>query len=297
MEKQMSSIITKLSKNLKINPSYSFVAETVYEVIMGSMAYGVSSNDSDMDIYGVCVPSKNMVFPHLDGYITGFGPAPKNFEVYQKHHIMFNEKEYDVVVYSIIKYFQLCADNNPNMIDSLFVPRRCILKMSEAGEHMHTNRHMFLSKRIFDKMRGYAFAEFKKLERGYEPEETGNRAEGVKKLGYDVKSAYHIVRLMLEAEMVLLEGDLDLERNREQLKFVREGGYTKDEIREWILHKEKEITTAYTHSKLPTQADFFHIQTMLRECLEITFGSMHDISSPSAEMVETLEKIRRLVNK
>ena len=293
----MSSIVAKLTKAKLMVPEESFVTDTVYEVIMGSSAYGVSNNTSDIDVYAVCVPPKTMIFPHLTGYIPGFGLPPKDFEVFQKHHMMMDENEYDVSIHSIVKYFHLCAENNPNMIDSMFVPSRCIIYMNDVGEHMRLNRHIFLSKRIFDKMRGYAFAEFKKLERGYAPVDGGKRAESVEKYGYDVKSGYHVVRLMLEAEMVLNEGDLDLEKHREQLKFVRRGGYTLEELKEWFLHKEKELTTAHTNSSLPLTADFDRIGILLRECLEISFGSLDIPHHVDANALEVLEKIRRLVNK
>lgn len=39
----------------------------VYENLMGSVAYGVSNDRSDCDIYGICVPPKDLVFPHLAG--------------------------------------------------------------------------------------------------------------------------------------------------------------------------------------------------------------------------------------
>jgi predicted nucleotidyltransferase len=262
---------------------------------MGSSAYGVSNKTSDVDVYGVCVPEKTIVFPHLTGYISGFGPAPETFDVYQKHHIELNKNEYDINIYSIIKYFQLCTENNPNMIDSLFVPTRCILHMDDVGDHMRLNRHLFLSKRIFDKMRGYAFSEFKKLERGYDPEVNAKRAATVEEFGYDVKSGYHVVRLMLEAEMVLNEGDLDLEYHREQLKFVRRGGYTLEELKGWFLHKEKELTTAHTNSTLPLKADFACIRILLLECLEMHFGTLEYAREENAVAAETLEKIKKLL--
>ena len=263
---------------------------------MGSMAYGVSDNTSDMDIYAVCVPEKSMVFPHLTGHIVGFGPEPKPFEVFQQHHIDFNSKEYDINVYGLVRYFHLCADNNPNMIDSLFVPDRCVLIKDAVGEHMRSHRRLFLSKRIFDKMRGYAFKEFKKLEKGYNPETNAKRAANLEKYGYDVKSAYHVVRLMLEAEMALNEGDLDLELHREQLKYVRGGGMTLTELHDWFHNKEIELTKVHVDSSLPLQVDHDCLRILLRECLEIQFGDLSQDVQSNLQAAETIEKIRRLVN-
>lgn len=291
----MSSVVKKLVENKLMTPPYDFVEETVYEVIMGSVAYGVSNNTSDMDIYAVAVPHKSMVFPHLTGNITGFGPSPESFDVYQKHHMVLEEKEYDVAIYSLVKYFALCADNNPNMIDSLFVPERCVLHATDIGYHMRSYRKLFLSKRIFDKLRGYAFKELKSLET-YKPDIGGKRQALVDEFGYNVKSAYHVVRLMLEAEQILAEGDLDLERNREQLKFVRRGGYSLKELKEWFQHKEKELTTAYTSSKVQVKVNYKQLNTLLFECLEMHFGSLEMAQDVDPRTIEKLEKIRRIVN-
>ncbi|MEM8995305.1 MAG: hypothetical protein AAGF23_10995 [Acidobacteriota bacterium] len=47
-----------------------------YEVVLGSVAYGVSDDRSDLDIYGFCVPPRDEVFPHLRGEIIDFDKPP-----------------------------------------------------------------------------------------------------------------------------------------------------------------------------------------------------------------------------
>jgi predicted nucleotidyltransferase len=291
----MTSKVKMLTERGLMNPPFPFVAETAYEVIMGSKAYGVSNDDSDVDVYAMCVPDKTVIFPHLAGVIPGFGHKPPSFEVYQKHHMLTDDKEYDVCVYSIIKYFALCADNNPNMIDSLFVPDRCVIQATDVGKHMRANRKLFLSKRAYDKLRGYAFAELKKLE-NYNPKEDGRRKKTVEKYGYDVKSAYHVVRLLLEAAMVLVEGDLDLEANREQLKSVRRGDMTLEELRNWFYEKEKDLSTLHANSSLQAVVDFDALTILLKECLEMHFGTLEDAHFENAQALDKLNKIRQLVN-
>ena len=36
-----------------------------YEIVMGSIAYGVSNDNSDMDVYGFSIPPKEVIFPSL----------------------------------------------------------------------------------------------------------------------------------------------------------------------------------------------------------------------------------------
>ena len=142
--KDRGSIVRKLERNSLLVGVKPFILDTHYEVIMGSFAYGVSSDMSDTDVYGFFVPPVELVFPHTAGFIRGFGKTPDYTDTYQKHHIMYRERSYDLSLYSIIKYFQLCMDNNPNMIDSLFVPSRCIVHMDDVGSIIRENRRLFL---------------------------------------------------------------------------------------------------------------------------------------------------------
>lgn len=84
----MPSRVLTLKREGRINPP-NFVPESIqYEVITGSVAYGVSTDMSDMDICGFCIPPKRLVFPHTAGHIPGFGRQQEKFEQYIQHHIV-----------------------------------------------------------------------------------------------------------------------------------------------------------------------------------------------------------------
>jgi len=76
----MPSTTAQLTQRGVIRPPHFLPSNVMYETIMGSIAYGVSSEQSDRDIYGFCIPPKEEVFPHLDGEIPGFGEPKKRFE-------------------------------------------------------------------------------------------------------------------------------------------------------------------------------------------------------------------------
>jgi predicted nucleotidyltransferase len=132
---------------------------------MGSQCYGVSTESSDWDMVGWCVPPKDVVFPHLAGVIQGFGRQVQKFICYQQHHVNVPEhgREYDLNCYNIVHYFRLCMDNNPNMIDSLFVPRECIVHTSIIGEMVRERRRLFLHKGAWHKFKGYAYSQLHKM--------------------------------------------------------------------------------------------------------------------------------------
>lgn len=293
----MGSIVDRLSKRQLITPP-SFIKSNVhYEVVMGSSAYGVSSNDSDLDIYGFCIPPKVIIFPHLAGEIMGFGKQIKRFEQYQQHHIKdpSNEKEYDLTIYSIVKYFQLCMDNNPNMIDSLFVPRRCILHSTQVGEFVRENRKSFLHKGSWFKFKGYAYSQVHKMNIK-NPEEGSTRYEMVQKYGYDLKFAYHVVRLLNEIEQILTEQDLDLERNREQLKSIRRGEWKKEQVISYFESKEKELESLYTKSNLQYSPNEQKIKDILLKCLEMHYGSLDGAIKQDISVSNLLNDMEKYIN-
>jgi predicted nucleotidyltransferase len=164
-----TSRIQQLAKRRLIKPPKYVPGGMQYEVIMGSEAYGVSSGDSDRDIYGFCIPPKSFVFPHTAGHIHGFGKQKQEFKQYQEHHIEDEEAmggkgvEYDFAIYSIVRYFGLCMDCNPNMIDSLFVPQRCVVYTTKIGQMVRDQRRMFLSKKAWKKFKGYSYSSIKKM--------------------------------------------------------------------------------------------------------------------------------------
>ena len=79
----MSSKIVELHKKNLITPPSFMLTNMHYETMTGSIAYGVSTDESDTDVYGFCIPPKHIIFPHLNGYILGFGAQPEKFEQYQ----------------------------------------------------------------------------------------------------------------------------------------------------------------------------------------------------------------------
>lgn len=271
----MSSYIKKLTDKNLITPPKYLPESVMYETMMGSVAYGVSNDASDMDIYGFCIPPKEIVYPHLAGEIIGFGTPLSRFEQYQEHHIIdpASRKEYDLSIYNIVKYFHLLMQNNPNMIDSIFTPDRCVLHITKIGQLVRDNRKLFLHKGSWHKFKGYAYSQIGKIKSGSN-RSNPKRAEDIKINGYDCKFAYHVVRLIDEAKQILTEHDIDLERNREQLKSIRRGEWELDYLISWFREQEKNLEEYYLNSSLRKYPDENIIKNLLINCLEEHYGSI-----------------------
>ena len=280
-----------------------------YLTIMGSTAYGVADTSeeapSDWDLYGFCIPPREMVFPHTAGHVWGFGRYKEgmprsHFGVWQEHRIQDKAalggrgREYDLQIYSIVKFMQLVMECNPNMVDSLFTPEVCVLHCSRIGQMVRDSRKLFLHQGICDRFKGYAYAQVHKMQTK-EPLPGSKRASLVEKHGMDTKFAYHVVRLLNEAEQMLLEGDLDLQRNREMLKSIRRGEWTLEQVLEYFEKKRVDLETARTRSALPVGPDEPAIRDLLLKCLEAHYGSLVGCVSVPGKAEGVLRRIREMI--
>ncbi len=290
--------LRRFDRDKLIHPPRFLIDNLAYATQMGSVAYGVSNDDSDIDIYGFCIPTKELLFPHLAGELFGFDKQVKRFEQWQEHGIVDSgsQRNYDMTVYSIVKYFRLCADNNPNMIDSLFTPRRCILHSTSMSELMIENRKTFLHKGAMHKLRGYAYSQLSKIEQ-HSNSSNPKRVADIAAHGYDTKFGYHLIRLVLQAEQILAEHDLDLERNRDILKAIRRGEWELDRLKEYFVVKEKSLEELYAKSTLREYPDEEAIKNLLIQCLEHHYGRLDKIVAVPEQTDGLLRELENLVAK
>jgi len=120
----------------------------ILECLVGSHAYGFANSESDEDIRGITIPPIR--------YAIGFGGV--NFEQQE----FPNE---DKVIYGLKKYMQLAAQCNPNILDYIYVPERCIRFINEYGKKLIVNRDIFLSTKARHTFSGYAFEQLNRIKR------------------------------------------------------------------------------------------------------------------------------------
>lgn len=296
----MGSTFDALYRRGLVSGAPAFLLNNVqYEVVMGSIAYGVAEDDSDMDVYGFAMPPKDDLFPHLRGEVAGFDDLQPRFTQFQQHGIMDKDalggqgREYDITLYSISRYFRLLTENNPNIIDSLFVPRHCVLHCTPIADMVREKRQLFLHKGVWAKFKGYAYGQMHKI-RTKQPE--GSRREMVAKHGYDVKFAYHVVRLLNEVEQLLLEGDVDLMRHKEQLRAIRRGEWTLEALEQHFSAKERALEALYLESTLPPQPDMTAIRELLFNCLEQHYGRLDAVVARPDRASAALRQIRAVLD-
>lgn len=297
----MASVIKKIAnRELAVIPKH-ILSNNMFEVITGSVAYGVSGDTSDMDVVGFYIPQREVMFPHLQGAIVGFDNFGqwKPTKPWQKHHIKDNSNniEYDLTMYPITRFFQLAMQNNPNMIDYLFSPHECILHSTHIGQTVREKRHLFLHKGCWHKFSGYAHAQLTKLT-GKKRTQNSKRHKIIEEHGYDVKFAYNLVRLLSEVEQILTTGDLDLRRSKEVLKEIRRGEWKLEKFEKYFADREKHLQKVYDECDiLPYGPRYDEIKQLLIYCLEYHYGSLDDVLHVPDKAEKALRQIKDITEK
>ena len=291
-------ILDKLYDKGLITPPKFLMSNVQLLVQMGSQCYGCAEDQSDNDLYGIVIPFKSDIFPHLRNEIVGFGTQIKRFEQYQQHGIedKSSKKTYDITIFNIVKYFNLMLDCSPNIIDSIYVPRRCIIHSTPIGEHIRDNRKIFLHKKAWHTFRGYSFAQMSKI---HNKTNSSNpkRQKTIEVTGYDTKFFYHVVRLLEEIEQILIEHDLDLERNKALLRSIRRGEWSLERAEKYFEEKEKLLQEVYSKSTLPHSADEEAIKRLLLESLEMHFGSISDAIKMEVDVEKIISDMQAVIDK
>lgn len=117
----------------------------IFQVVTGSKLYGTSTPDSDTDTRGICVPPRKVVM--------GFASR-------------FDQKEYsdeDKITYGLMKFMQLAAEVNPNILELLFAPKEVAIVWTPLWEKIVSRRHEFLSAKAYHTFSGYAYSQLKKV--------------------------------------------------------------------------------------------------------------------------------------
>jgi len=221
----------------------------IFKGYAGSIAYGTNHQDSDMDVRGITIFPKEYYYGLL------------RFDQYEN-------KEEDIVIYNIKKFFELAVGCNPNIIELLFLPENCVLYTTDYWKMILVNKGLFLSKKVYYTCCGYSFAQLQKLKRP-EINITGKRLELIQKYGYDVKFAEHCIRLLYEGIELLNDCNLILPGfYNKQLLDIRRGVFKLEEVFKEAERLQKLIDEAYIKTKLPYTWDRDEVSDLLVKVIE-----------------------------
>jgi predicted nucleotidyltransferase len=177
---------------------------TIFKTLTGSRVYGTSNEDSDYDYRGVCIPPER----YWLGYASRFDQHEQRGE--------------DSVIFGFSKFLHLAAQNNPNIIELLYIPEKYWEVSSPYWLQLIEHRDWFLSKKCYHTYRGYAASQLRRL-RGHrdwllkgdlkKPERSDFGLSDARQLPMETISAAHALierhlnRFPLEEELSSLPKD------------------------------------------------------------------------------------------
>lgn len=117
----------------------------LYTYIRGSHAYGTDTEGSDVDTGGIYMaPAEQLIGLGFD---------------YQEQ---ITDEKNDNVWLELNKYMQLLLKSNPTVLESLFIPDKCVTFEHPIMTEIKKNRDLFITKECFNPLGGYAVNQIKK---------------------------------------------------------------------------------------------------------------------------------------
>jgi len=129
-----------------------------YVAVHGSAAYGLATDESDLDLKGCAIPPREALLGCRD-------LPPEQVEFSPQADLPGRlAGPYDAVIFSLQKVCRLGAACNPNVVEMLFVAERHVLKMTPLGERIRALGPLFLSLRARQTFGEYARGQLRRME-------------------------------------------------------------------------------------------------------------------------------------
>ncbi|MFI6515865.1 DNA polymerase beta superfamily protein [Spirillospora sp. NPDC050679] len=207
---------------------------TVLSVVVGSRAFGLATEGSDVDRRGVYAAPAPLYWrfdkppAHVDG------PGDEQFS------------------WELERFCELAMGANPNVLECLWSP--LIERVTPVGEELLALRGAFVSRRAHRTFLRYAESQFRKLEGDL-------RNHGAPRW----KHVMHMLRLLISGRHLLEHGEplVDVGDLRDRLLAVRRGEVPWDEVTAWRESLTGSLDGALERSPLPDDPDRDRIEDFL----------------------------------
>ncbi len=206
---------------------FDLMNSVIYRCVVGSRAYGLDHDASDVDRRGIYLPPANM---HWSLYgVPEQLDSPETEECY----------------WELQKFITLALKANPNVLECLYTP--LVEHATPLAQELLEMRDGFLSRLVYQTYNGYVLSQFKKLDARL-------RNHGDIKW----KHAMHLIRLLLAGIETLRTGTVpvDVGPHRDALLTIRDGQMPWNEINAWRQTLHQQFDTAYEETSLPERPDY-----------------------------------------
>jgi hypothetical protein len=199
----------------------------IYRCVVGSVAYGLAGEGSDIDRRGFFLPPADLHWSLFD--------LPEQIE----------NRETEETYWEIRKFLIMALKANPNVLECLYTP--IVEHSTPLADELIAHRSVFLSKMIYQTYNGYVMSQFKRLEQDV-------RVTGAPRW----KHAMHLIRLLLSGITALREGVIPVrvEEYRDRLLPIKRGEVPWPEVDAWRLRLNEEFEQAAATTNLPDRPDY-----------------------------------------
>lgn len=266
----------------------------IYQVVAGSRAHGLDTEESDTDTRGVCIPPAEA--------LLGLTP-------FEQHE----SDGGDHVIYALTKFARLALDGNPNIVETLFTDEEHVLVCDPLGADLRAKREAFLSRRVGERFMGYALGQLTRIERHRRwlanppgdkptPSDYGAQQHGGRQRfpnadqerayksalkhhrdyeswrthrnplraaleeahGYDTKHAMHLCRLLKMGREILEDGEVRVRRSdRDWLLSIRKGAMPYEDLVEWAAAEVDALPKLVAASRLPEEPNRAQVEQLV----------------------------------
>lgn len=199
----------------------------ILQVVIGSQAYGLAGEDSDIDRRGVFLP-------RADHQWSLYG-VPEQIE----------DDRSQECYWELRKTLVLALKGNPNVLECLYSP--IVPFATPLGRELLALRDRLLSQLVFQTYNGYVLSQFKKLQGDL-------RNHGQIKW----KHVMHLIRLLLAGVHAMRHGEIivDVGSHRDELLAIRRGEIPWEQIDARRLALHAELNDALANTPLPERPDY-----------------------------------------
>lgn len=199
----------------------------IYRCVVGSQAYGLAGETSDIDRRGIYLP-----------------PADLHWSLFSVPEQLENEQTQEAY-WELQKFLVMALKANPNVLECLYSP--LVETATPLANELLEMRSAFLSRLVYQTYNGYVASQFKKMQADI-------RNQGQVKW----KHVMHLLRLLLSGIEVLRTGyvPVRVDSHRERLLAIRRGEVPWKETEKWRLDLHRQFDQALGQTQLPERPDY-----------------------------------------